>query len=135
MLVTDRDNNIIFTQGDTFKYCYPIEQVLKRGDRAILSICNEKKVIAKSNIYSDRFGYDEDKTSTYLNFEISAEEMNRIPVGMYWYDVCIRYADGKRYTTDFKKKLTIVSNAHPAESSNVGCQCRKRLGSQVMNEW
>jgi len=102
MIALDKENNITISQGDTFAIEFEVDEPLSADDTAVLSIKKGKEtLLSVSASGSDKLG-----------FVVSKENMARLEVGKYLYDLHFEFANGVRYTTDFVRRLEIVQVAH-----------------------
>ncbi len=105
MIKSDMNYNLIYTYGDTLALQYDIgNYTLEEGDSALLSIKRQGQIVLQATISMPGI--------SILQFVISAEDMAKLPVGRYTYDMCINFADGRVYTTDYIRELRIVEVAH-----------------------
>lgn len=105
MIISDLNNNLLYTQGDTLALEYDLGGYeLQEGDIAELSIKRKGQIMLVAQI--DTVGL------SVLKFIISAEDMSKLPVGRYDYDMHIKFAYGGVYTTDFPREFLIVGVAH-----------------------
>lgn len=105
MIKSDMNYNLLYTYGDTLALQYDLgEYALEEGDSALLSIKRQGQIMLQATI--DTPGL------SLLQFIISANDMANLPVGRYTYDMCINFADGRVYTTDYIREFRIVEVAH-----------------------
>nr|DAK65093.1 MAG TPA: hypothetical protein [Caudoviricetes sp.] len=105
MIKSDMNYNLLYTHGDTLALQYDIgNYALEDGDSALLSIKRQGEIVLQATISTPGV--------SILQFIISAEDMLKLPVGRYTYDMCINFADGRVYTTDYIREFRIVEVAH-----------------------
>lgn len=105
MIALDEKNNVYISQGDTLTLKFVLSEPLGLGDVATLSIRQKNKIPALVASIEGS-GVQE------LEFVIPAEDMEKLPVGRYLYDLKFDYASGERYTADWARELHITSTAH-----------------------
>ncbi len=105
MIKSDMNYNLLYTYGDTLAIQYDLgEFALEDGDSALLSIKRQGQIVLQATIATPG--------ESLLQFVISADDMAKLPVGRYTYDMCIKFADGRVYTTDYVREFRIVEVAH-----------------------
>lgn len=105
MIRVGLNNDIKYSYGDTLAMEYCLENyALQTGDVATLSIKQGEQVMMYCNINTPG--------ERKLTFVISAEDMSKLPIGRYTYDVHIKFADGRVYTFDYMRNLQIMEVAH-----------------------
>ncbi len=106
MIKGDMNYNLIYTRGDTLAIEYELESYkLQQGDIATFSIKQKGRVVLDATIKTPGL--------SKLLFVISAEDMAKLPVGKYTYDMYIKFADGGIvYSVDYMREFRIVEVAH-----------------------
>lgn len=105
MIKADMNYNLIYTYGDTLALEYDLGDFsLQEGDKAVLSIKRQCQLVLEATI--DTPGLSK------LQFIINADDMAKLPVGKYTYDMCINFSDGRVYTTDYIREFRIMEVAH-----------------------
>lgn len=104
MISLDKENNITISHGDTLPIEFIIDEPLSAGDAAVFSIKKGTLTLCSAE-YSG-------EGSTNLSFVISKDDMAKLDIGKYIYDLHFNYAGGVRYTADFVRRLEVVQVAH-----------------------
>lgn len=104
MVTQDDQGNISISYGDTFAVKFKLNKPLSVDDSAVLSLYDGERVVLEQKINGN--------DTNELKFVVSAEDMSQLEQGVYAYDMHIDFADGRVFTTNWKRKIRLKGVAH-----------------------